>query len=149
MQSSLVSSIVWASALFPIVRLACDSTDRRVCQEQIVALVSYRTEAIGNAFGDLSALLPAHVQIRFVAAKDPEYAQLTGGVAYDSERHTLLLERAVLGATLPNPLRWAASYWPIYQVAQYRQMFPVVETIDNALWSAYLQEAAKSAVPST
>jgi hypothetical protein len=48
----------------------------------------------------------------------------------------------VLGAKTPNPLRWAAYYWPFYQNEQYRLQFPVVEVIDNVLWNAFLQEAA-------
>lgn len=136
--------IAWASALFPLVGIACDSTDRHRCQEQIAALVSYRTEAIESAFGDLSGTLPEELQIKFVKAKDPEYALLAGGIAYDRERQTLLFARAVLGAKIPNPLRWTIYYWPFYQVQQYRQEFPIIEAVDNVLWSAYLQEAAKA-----
>lgn len=135
--------IAWVSALCPLLGMACESTDRHKCQEQIVALVSYRTEAIESAFGDLSGALPEQLQVKFVKAKDPEYALLAGGVAYDRERRILLFPRTVLGAKIPNPLRWAIYYWPFYQVEQYRQAFPVVEAVDNVLWSAYLQESAK------
>lgn len=135
--------IAWAS-VFPVLGIACESTDRQRCQELIVELVSYRTEAIESAFGDLSAALPEDLRVRFVKSKDPEYALLDGGVAYDRERQTLLFPRTVLGAKIPNPLRWATYYWPFYQVEQYRQEFPLIEAIDNVLWSAYLQEAAKA-----
>lgn len=138
-----IARISVISALFPVLGVACESTARQRCQEQIVALVAYRTEAIESAFGDLSAALPAQLQVRFVRTKDPEYALLAGGIAYDRERRMLLFPRTVLSAKIPNPLRWAVYYWPFYQVEQYRQAFPVVEAVDNVLWSAYLQEAAK------
>lgn len=136
--------IAWASALFPLLGIACESTDRQRCQELIVELVSYRTEAIESAFGDLSGTLPEDLRVRFVKSRDPEYALLGGGVAYDRERQTLLFPRTVLGSKIPNPLRWATYYWPFYQVEQYRQEFPLIEAVDNVLWSAYLQEAAKA-----
>lgn len=132
------------SALIPVLGIACENADRHKCQQQIVALVSYRTEAIENAFGDLSGTLPEDLRVKFVKSKDPEYALLGGGAAYDSERQILLLPRSVMAAKIPNPLRWAGYYWPFYQVEQYRQAFPLIETIDNVLWSAYLQEAAKA-----
>lgn len=136
--------VALASALLPVLGIACESTDRHRCQEMIIALVSYRTEAMQSAFGDLSGTLPEDLQVKFVKSKDPEYAQLAGGVAYDRERQTLLFPRTVLGAKIPNPLRWAVYYWPFYQVEQYRQEFPLIEAVDNVLWSAYLQEAAKA-----
>src|SRR5262249_52888437 len=56
----------------------------------------------------------------------------------------LIFPRVLLGSKTPNPLRWATYYWPYYQNEQYRQTYPVIEAVDNVLWSAYLQEAAKA-----
>jgi hypothetical protein len=104
--------------------------------------VSYRAQAIDTAFGDLFGALPAEIHIKFVTAKDPEYLLFGGREGYDLKRRTLIFPRRVLGAKTPNPLRWAAYYWPFYQNEQYRLQFPVVEVIDNVLWNAFLQEAA-------
>ena len=134
--------IVLAGVLFPLLGLACEGTDRRECKKQFHELVSYRAQAIDTAFGDLFGALPAEIQIKFVTAKDPEYVLFGGREGYDLKRRTLIFPRRVLGAKTPNPLRWAAYYWPFYQNEQYRLQFPVVEVIDNVLWNAFLQEAA-------
>ena len=134
--------IALAALLFPLVGLTCEGTDRRECKKQFRELVSYRAQAIDTAFGDLFGALPAEIQIKFVTAKDPEYVLFGGREGYDLKRRTLIFPRRVLGAKTPNPLRWAAYYWPFYQNEQYRLQFPVVEVIDNVLWNAFLQEAA-------
>src|SRR5688572_19495463 len=136
------SWIALAGILFPLLGLACEGTDRRECKKQFRELVSYRAQAIDTAFGDLFGALPAEIQIKFVTAKDPEYLLFGGREGYDLKRRTLIFPRRVLGAKTPNPLRWAAYYWPFYQNEQYRLQFPVVEVIDNVLWNAFLQEAA-------
>src|SRR5678815_1382147 len=131
-----------AALLFPLLGLACEGTDRRECKKQFRELVSYRAQAIDTAFGDLFGAVPAEIQIKFVTAKDPEYLLFGGREGYDLKRRTMIFPRRVLGAKTPNPLRWAAYYWPFYQNEQYRLQFPVVEVIDNVLWNAFLQEAA-------
>ena len=131
-----------AGILFPLLGLACEGSDRRECKKQFRELVSYRAQAIDTAFGDLFGALPAEIQIKFVTAKDAEYVLFGGREGYDLKRRTLIFPRRVLGAKTPNPLRWAAYYWPFYQNEQYRLQFPVVEVIDNVLWNAFLQEAA-------
>jgi hypothetical protein len=136
--------IALAALLFPLLGLACEGTDRRECKKQFRELVSYRAQAIDTAFGDLFGALPAEIQIKFVTAKDPEYLLFGGREGYDLKRRTLIFPRRVLGAKTPNPLRWAAYYWPFYQNEQYRLQFPVVEVIDNVLWNAFLQEAASA-----
>ncbi|HEX7013319.1 MAG TPA: hypothetical protein VF161_11250 [Steroidobacteraceae bacterium] len=136
--------IAWAGLLFPMFALACESTDRQECQRQFRQLVSYRAEAIDNAFGNLSGLLPEHVEIKFVSGKEPEYRRYNGQAAYDAERRALIFPRRVLAAKLPNPLKWAAYYWPLYENEQYRNEFAVIETVDNVLWSAFMQEAARA-----
>jgi hypothetical protein len=134
--------IALVGLLFPLLGLACEGTDRRECKKQFRELVSYRAQAIDTAFGDLFGVLPAEIQIKFVTAKDPEYLLFGGREGYDLKRRSLIFPRRVLGAKTPNPLRWAAYYWPFYQNEQYRLQFPVVEVIDNVLWNAFLQEAA-------
>ena len=134
--------IVLAALLFPLVGLACEGSDRRECKKQFRELVSYRAQAIDTAFGDLFGALPSEIQIKFVTAKDPEYVLFGGREGYDLKHRTMIFPRRVLGAKTPNPLRWAAYYWPFYQNEQYRLQFPVVEVIDNVLWNAFLQEAA-------
>lgn len=134
--------ITCAGVLLPLLGLACETGDRQRCQEQFRALVSYRTEAIEGAFGNLFGVLPAEIRIKFVRSKDPDYVRFDGRMAYDREHGTIILPRRVLGAKTPNPIRAAAYYWPFYENEHYRQEFPVVEAIDNVLWTAYLQEAA-------
>jgi hypothetical protein len=129
------------SLLFPLLSLACDSVNREQCKQRFTALVNYRTEAITNAFGDLLGTLPPTLQVRFASSK--ELAATGGKERYDQEHRTLVFPRRVLSAKLPNPLRAAAYYWPFYENEQYRNAFPVVETIDELIWNAFLQEAAK------
>lgn len=136
--------MAFAGLVLPMFALACESTDRQECKRQFRQLVSYRAEAIDNAFGNLSELLPAHVEIKFVTSKEPEYARYEGRAAYDPENRALIFPRRVLGAKLPNPLKWAAYYWPLYENEQYRTEFAVIETVDNVLWSAFMQEAARA-----
>jgi len=134
--------IALAALLFPLVGLACEGTDRRECKKQFRELVSYRAQAIDTAFGDLFGALPTEIQIKFVTTKDPEYILFGDREGYDLKKRTMIFPRRVLGSKTPNPLRWAAYYWPFYQNEQYRLQFPVVEVIDNVLWNAFLQEAA-------
>src|SRR5262245_28113915 len=141
----LRGSIACALTLLPLLALACESGDRRRCQEEFRTLISYRTEAIEGAFGDVFSALPAQIRIRFVKTQDPEYAAFGGRMAYDSEHSTLILPRRVLSAKTPNPLRSASYYWPFYQYERYRDEYPIIGAIDTMLWTAYLQEAARSA----
>lgn len=131
------------SLLFPLLSLACENVDRRTCKKQLGALVSYRAEAIETAFGDLSGTLPDELQIKFIQTSDPEYRQYSGRVAYDQRNQVLVIPYRFFGAKMPNPLRATAYYWPFYQSRLYREEFPLIEAVDNALWGAYLQEAAK------
>lgn len=131
-------------ALFPLLGLACESRDRRWCEKQIAALVSYRTEAMTTAFGDLFGALPREIEIKFVTDKDPQYDRFGGAVGYDHEHGALIFPRRLARSATPNPLRWLTSYWPFYQSLGYRQQFPIVEIVDNALWTAYLQQSARA-----
>jgi hypothetical protein len=134
--------LILAGVLFPLSGMTCESGDRRTCMEQFRTLVSYRMEAIEGAFGDFLGALPDDVQIKFAGSKDGEYGYLRGREAYDQQHRVLVFPRRALGAKTPNPLRWASYYWPYYQNERHRVEFPIIETVDNLLWNAYLQEAA-------
>jgi hypothetical protein len=136
--------LVFAALLLPLAALACDSGERRRCKQELGELVSYRAEAMQGAFGDVLGVLPIDMPIKFVSADDPEYALFSGRVAYDRQQRALIFPRRFLGMKTPNPLRWAVYYWPFYQNRQFRQEFPVVLAVDNALWGAFMQEAARA-----
>lgn len=132
------------SLLLPSLGLACEYKQQHRCEQEIVKLLSYRSEAIEGAFGDLSLAQPAQLQVRFVGSKDPEYPALQGSMRYDAERRVLLLPRSIASSQLPNPLRATAAYWPFYANDAARATFPIVEAIDDALWTVFLAEAARS-----
>lgn len=137
------SWIVLLSLFAPFVASACESTTVRTCEKQVSQLISYRTQAIEYAFGEL-AVLPAQIDVKFVTQRDAEYAQFGGRLAYDREHHRIIVPRRYATAKLPNPIRQAISYWPFYQDNLYIDEFPIIGAIDNAIWSAYLQEAAQA-----
>lgn len=132
-----------ACALFPVIGITCNSSDRRWCEKEFATLVTYRSEAISSAFGDIFGKLPSQIPIKFVTSRDPEYATFDGREGYDAEKRTLIVPRRLIYAKTPNPLRATVYYWPYYQDERYRGEFPVVESIDNMIWSSYLQASAK------
>ena len=142
MRLKLASAFLIPVLLFPALAWSCESASREQCKQRFAALVTYRTEAITNAFGDLLGTLPGALEVRFVGSKD--LAETDGKETYDQEHRTLVFPRRLLSAKVPNPMRAAAYYWPFYENDQYRTAFPVVETIDQLIWTAYLQEAARS-----
>lgn len=136
--------IAAACALFPVIGFACSGMDRRWCEKEFSTLVAYRAEAISGAFGDIFDKLPGQIPIKFVSAKDPEYAAFDGREGYDAGSRTLIVPRRLIYAKTPNPLRTAVYYWPYYQDERYRLEYPVLETVDNMIWNSYLQESAKA-----
>ena len=108
--------------LFPLAGFSCESVNREQCKERFVQLVTYRTEAIITAFGDLVGTLPEELDVRFAGSK--ELADSDGKETYDAEHRTLVFPRRLLSAKLPNPMRAAAYYWPFYENEQYRSAFP-------------------------
>lgn len=134
--------IVWAGLLLPLLVEACEH-ERYTCEKQIRTLVGYRAEAIVNAFGDPLGIFPDEMELQFVDSRSPVFARTAGGIAYEPERRQMIIPRRYIGASLPNPLRWARSYWPYYQNEEYRSAFPIIEAIDVTLWGIYLQEAAR------
>lgn len=129
--------------LVPSLGLTCSLGSMRECRQQVLALLSFRVEAIQTAFGDMSVALPEELQVRFVSSTDAEYQWVRHSIYYDPERQLLLMPRSILRANVPKPLRAAAYYWPFYLDAEVRSTFPVVEDLDNAIWGAFLQEAAR------
>jgi hypothetical protein len=134
---------VWVGMFLPLASSACDSTNRQQCRERLEELVTYRAEAIERAFGDLVRVLPDKVSIKFVGPRDSEYDRYSRRIAYDAAHGTLVVPRSYIMARIPNPIRATAYYWPFYENELYRQTFPVIAAVDNALWGAYLQEAAE------
>jgi hypothetical protein len=137
-------AVAFCAVLFPLLTLACEVADRNECKETIKELVGYRTQAIQNAFGDVFGAIVPTVQIEFISSKDPRHEIYSGRVAYDVEASKLIVPRRHMHAKLPRPLTWATAYWPYYKKDLYRETFPVIEAIDNALWGVYLQEAASA-----
>lgn len=129
--------------LLPLTSGACEK-EIRSCQRDISTLITYRAEAIAAAFGEFYGSSGQSLQIKFPRLKDPEQKQLAGGISYDPAERTLWISRTVVGMAIPNPLRSALYYWPFYQREQLRRDFPVVEVIDNALWGAFLRNAANA-----
>lgn len=134
--------IVWAGLFFPLLADAC-AHERYTCEKQIRTLVSYRAEAIVNAFGDPLGIFPDEMELQFVDTRSPVFARTAGAIAYDPDQRQILIPRRYIGATLPNPLRWARSYWPYYENEEYKHAFPIIEAIDITFWGIYLQEAAR------
>ncbi|MET0660344.1 MAG: hypothetical protein ABW110_19545, partial [Steroidobacteraceae bacterium] len=131
------------SLLLPLLGLACESSERRICKKQIEQLIAYRASAMEAAFGDLF-LLPEKIEVAFYSIEDAQYGHFQGRVGYDAEHRVIAVPVRLITAKTPNPLRMAAYYWPYYQDGTYRDEFKLIGAVDNALWTAYLQEAAQS-----
>jgi hypothetical protein len=135
--------IVVFALLLPSLGMACERGWRQ-CQREFGELVSYRAAAIEEAFGNFRAIIPERIAIKFVGPRDDEYKRYDGRVAYDISQEALVVPRHMVTGRIPNPLRATANYWPFYENDLYRETFPVIIAIDNALWGAYLQEAARA-----
>ena len=135
--------IVTCAALAPGLSYACDQVDRQQCKDNLGELVSYRAVAMERAFGEFMPVMPEKMQVKFVGPNDAEYQRYSRQVAYDLAQETMIIPRHLLSTRMPKPLRASSSYWPFYQNELYRETFPVILAVDNALWGAYLQEAAQ------
>lgn len=133
--------IVLSASLLPALSFACQGGWHQ-CEEQFGELVSYRAEAIERAFGDFRPVMPKRISIKFVTPRDEEYKLYSRRVAYDLAQEVLVVPRYMTSSRIPNPIRASVNYWPFYQNEVYRETFPLVLAVDNALWGAYLQEAA-------
>jgi hypothetical protein len=132
-------AIACLGMLFPLLGVACGLK----CERDFARLVRYRTEAITTAFGDLYALLPNDIAIKFITERDPEYARFWEGKAFDPQQRTLLFPQEFILMRMPEYLPGAVEYWPYYQDAYVRKRYPVIEAIDNVLWGIYLQQEAQ------
>lgn len=137
------SLIAFFGLLSPLLGLACESSSLRTCEKELAQLISYRTQAIERAFGSLGAL-PDSIGVKYVSQKDAEYQRFSGRLAYDPSQQSIVVPRRYLTSKTPNPLRMAGNYWPFYQDHLYLKEFPVIGAVDNAIWSAFLQEAAQA-----
>jgi hypothetical protein len=88
-------------------------------------------------------VMPEKIHIKFVGPNDIEYTRYSRKVAYDIEQETMIIPRYLLSTRMPKPLHASGSYWPFYQNELYRETFPVILAVDNAIWGAYLQESAQ------
>lgn len=140
---SWLKLLLTCAALTPLLGQACDQVDRQQCKDDLGDLVTYRTTAMERAFGKFVPVMPEKIQIKFVGPADAEYRRYARQVAYDLAQETMIIPRHLLSTRMPKPLRASSSYWPFYQNELYRETFPVILAVDNALWGAYLQEAAQ------
>jgi hypothetical protein len=124
---------------------ACDSAASRCvdAEQALAALVNYRSQAIETTFGAYATPMPDEVRIQFVSSKDERFHSGLTPVALDIGQGTMAFMRGALSAKLPNPLAWAKNYWPYYNNPLYTNSFPIIASIDSAIWSAYLREAAR------
>lgn len=132
----------FCATMLPSLGLACEGGWLK-CQEAFSELVTYRAQAIEQAFGDFRAVMPERIVIKFVGPRDEEYKRYARRIAYDIEQEVLVVPKFLTGARFPSPMHATANYWPFYENELYREMFPIVLAVDNALWGAYLQEAAQ------
>jgi len=134
--------IAWAALLLPLAVPACPYTDVDRCKERLASLIAYRVKAIESEFGDVFGDVGEKIQIEYVSrheAESPAYRSFHG---YDAGHHRFIVPLSLLAAKTPNPLAWAIYYWPIYKDREQRAEYPVIEAIDDLLWTAYLKEAA-------
>jgi len=136
---------IWVLFVFSTPVFACSATPRecRDAQDDLAALVNFRSQAIETTFGAYAAPMPDEVRIEFVSAKDERFHFGLVPVALDIEQGKMAFTRGAISAKLPNPLSWAKSYWAYYNNPLYMNTFPIIASIDSAIWSAYLREAAR------
>lgn len=113
-------------------------------QRQFARLVSNRFEAIETAFGPLSGILGARVQLVFKRDNEFGPGETVYAAAYDPERNALIFSSRVLYQAFPSAETAVLQYWPFYENEVLRSDFPIIGLIDAALWDAFLQESAAS-----
>jgi len=112
-------------------------------RERLFALlVRDRARAIELAFGE--TFVPQVPELRIVLLGSNEWAAagLTGMAAYVPESHTLYFSRRLQFAAAPPSTLSARTYWPWYE-QPLRDIYPIVEVIDGALWTTLLTESAR------
>jgi hypothetical protein len=134
---SAAMSVSFADAL-PCAAAATTGPPRH---QQFVKLVCIRASAIATAFGPLFDGRELEIRLQFKAAGDPQYPQASMS-SYDPAERTIYFRRGVLSSPAPDWYHWTIAYWPYYRDNLARDEYPVIGTIDDALWNAHLRQAA-------
>jgi hypothetical protein len=128
----------------PRVSPATQRSDPPTLREQLFAqLVSDRARAIDLAFGQTFAPHVTELRVVLLNPDEWEAAHRTGVAFYDPEAHTLYFARRLQYATAPQTPAAARQYWPWYE-EPWRSLYPVVEAVDDALWTTVLMESARA-----
>ena len=128
----------------PRVSPASERSDPPTLREQLFArLASDRARAIDLAFGETFAPHVTEIRIVLLNADQWEEQHRTGISSYDAQTHTLYFVRRVQYANAPPSMDLARRYWPWYE-EPLRSLYPIVEAVDQALWTTVLQEAARA-----
>jgi hypothetical protein len=111
-------------------------------ERQFAQLVRDRAGAIEAAFGQ--TFVPHVTELRIVLLGPEGWADagLSGMASYVPESHTLYFSRRLQFAAAPPATYSVRQYWPWYE-RPLRDIYPVVELIDGALWTTLLTEAAR------
>lgn len=136
----------WASPppASPRVSPATQRSDPPTLREQLFAqLVSDRARAIDLAFGQTFAPYVTELRVVFLGPDEWKATHRSGLAAYEPEAHTLYFIRRLQYAAPPPTTGSARQYWPWYE-EPWRSAYPVVEVIDDALWTTVLTEAARA-----
>jgi hypothetical protein len=107
-------------------------------ERQFAHLVNERARAIERAFGQTFA--PSVTELRIVFVKDKS-GDRPDVATYEPEERTLYFAHHLQYSEAPTTTAAALQYWPWYEQTL-RGLYPVVEVIDGALWTAALKEAA-------
>jgi len=108
----------------------------------IAVLVRDRVRAIELAFGE--TFVPAATQLQVVVLDSEAATKLgmSGIAAYAPESHTLYFASNVQYTATPPKTFATQQYWPWHE-EPLRSVYPVMELIDDVLWSTLLQESAR------
>jgi hypothetical protein len=109
-------------------------------ERQFARLVDERARAIERAFGDTFA--PAVTELRIVFVRPDRSSGPPDLATYEPEARTLYFAHHLQYAETPGTTASALQYWPWYD-RTLRDLYPVVQVIDGALWTAALKEAAR------
>lgn len=108
-------------------------------ERQFAHLVNERARAIERAFGQTFA--PSVTELRIVFVKPDKSGDPPDVARYEPEARTLYFAHHLQYSEAPMTTASALQYWPWYEQTL-RGLYPVVEVIDGALWTAALKEAA-------
>ena len=104
-------------------------------------LVLVRAAAVDTALGRLLDGACAPIRIEFAKPSQDAYPR-TAYANYDPQHHVLTFRRSLIDDVDFDYTPWARAYWPYYQDETLRSAMPMIGIIDEALWTAHLEEAA-------